>query len=291
MPSVLTINAALQDVRILSYSFYRPLAYIRERLQGLADSIKSLQPDIICIQELFHHDLQQALYAYLADDYPYATGFGRNGLKWRLDNELITLSRHPLSQPEFIRFDRAAIEEKIFINRGMMKMDIDIPSVGPVQLVNVHMTAGGLRRHPQDTLMESIRAAQIRQLLDSISTTIPVLVAGDFNTGPCSSPSNYAQLLDAGMVDAFTAAGGRGTSWDPANPLVSWHCPLGLPPQRVDHILINHHASRILKADRAEIVLSEKCLAVDGGKQIPVSDHYGVLVNFAITEAGQVSGN
>jgi len=280
--SVLTINAALQDVRILSFSFYRPLDHIHERLHGLASAIKSLQPDIVCIQELFHHDLQQALYAHLADVYPHATGFGGRGIKWQLDNELITLSRYPFSGSQFIRFKRAATEEKIFIKRGMMRMDMDIPSVGPLQLINVHMTAGGLRQHPEDVHMETVRSSQIRQLLDSVSTTTPAMIVGDFNTGPGSSPENYAQLLKDGMIDTFVAAGGEGMSWDPENPLVAGRCPHGLPPQRVDHILINHHASKILAANHAEIVLAENCLSV-ADKQIPVSDHYGVLVNFEIT--------
>lgn len=280
MFSILTINAALQDIQIQGHSVYRPIAYIRQRLSELAIQIRKLDPDIVCLQELFHHNLQQKFYLLLEDRFPYACGFARKGLKFRLGNELITLSKFPVKNGMFIRFDDAALEEKIFTNKGFFKMTVEIPGSGDFQLINFHMTAGGLKRHPEGPKMEKIRSSQIQQVRGYSLSTMPAILAGDLNAGPGASKKNYDEMINAGFTDSFTVANGNGISWDPDNPLIKLHGKHHLPPQRVDHIFINKPAEKIINPSGAMIVLDYAGIRLTNGKNIPVSDHYGVLVTF-----------
>ena len=280
MFSILTINTALQDIQILGHSVYRPIAYIRQRLSELVIQIRKLDPDIVCLQELFHHNLQHKFYQLLEDRFPYACGFARKGLKFRLGNELITLSKFPVKNSVFIRFDDAALEEKIFTSKGFFKMTVEIPGSGDFQLINFHMTAGGLRLHPENPVMETIRSSQIQQVIGHSLPAMPAILAGDLNAGPGASKKNYDEMINAGFTDTFAVANGNGISWDPDNPLIKWHGEYHLPPQRVDHIFINQPAEKIIKPSSAKIVMDHAGIRLTNGKKIPVSDHYGVLVTF-----------
>ena len=280
MLSILTINAAIQDVRICSVSFYRPLDHIQKRLVTLADNIRQLQPDIVLLQELFHRNFQEQFHEKLADIYPYSAGFARRGPKLRLGNELITVSKYPLTDCRFIRFREMALEERLFTSKGIYSMQIEIPATGKFQLINFHMTAGGLWQHPEDNNMEKIRTSQVNQLIENAMNNKPVILAGDLNAGPASSPDIYAQLLSAGFIDTFSEVDAEGISWDPANPLVALNSEKHLPPQRVDHVFINPAARDYIRPESAGIVLDDPCIRLPGGKKIPVSDHYGVLVQF-----------
>lgn len=280
MFSLLTINAAIQDVRLFARSLYRPLRHTRERLHSLAHQIIKLEPDIICLQEMFHHDLQSNFHALLHHRYPYVVGLGSSGIKYRLDNELLTFSRFPLTRASLHRFRHAALEERLFTSKGFYRMEVHLPAVGTMQLINFHMTAGGLRHHPESPHMEHLRNLQIRQLLETLNGDMPTILAGDLNAGREVSRVNYDALINRGFTDAFQSGGGSGTSWDPANPLVAHYQENHLPPQRIDHVFLDPRAHELLTAGKAEIVLHEHCVTVPGGEQVPVSDHYGVLVHF-----------
>jgi endonuclease/exonuclease/phosphatase family metal-dependent hydrolase len=202
MLSILTFNTAIQDIRILGQSVYRPVKYIKERLEELSKQLTKLSPDIICLQELFHPSLQQQLYGMLKSDYPYFNGFAKTGFELRLGNELLIFSKFPLQEGKLFRFSNAAIEERLFTNKGFHITFLDSP-MGEMQLVNMHMTAGGLRDHPEDQHMEKIRSNQIQQLIKTISNGMPTLLVGDLNAGPETSQKNYHAVLDAGFTDVF----------------------------------------------------------------------------------------
>ena len=280
MLSVLTINAAIQDVRLLSRSFYRPLGYIDERLPELASQIREINADLVFVQELFHADYQKKIYTLLQSAYPFAAGFDSAGLKFRLGNELLVFSRYPLANGKLNRFSEASLEERLFTSKGMLCTDVTIPGTGKIQLVNFHVTAGGTRLHPEHPRMELVRSKQIQQLLENINHGAPVILAGDLNAGPETSTANYNQLLNAGFIDAFTTTGATGISWDPENPLVAANRESHLPPQRIDHIFVNSAAVKLLNPVAGKVVMSSPGIYTRDRNMIPVSDHYGILVDF-----------
>ncbi|MBI4006433.1 MAG: endonuclease/exonuclease/phosphatase family protein [Gammaproteobacteria bacterium] len=280
MISVLTFNTATQDVRLFGKSVYRPIDFTQERLTELTKQLKESKVDIICLQEFFHADLQKHLFTSLKSEYPYAAGFARTGFKLRLGNELLILSRFPLENGKLARFNHATFGERVFTSKGMYKINIEIPGIEKLQLITFHMTAGGLLNHPESKKMEAIRSAQIRQLLEFTSENIPTILAGDLNAGPESSKDNYYQLLQKGLIDAFTHGNGDGITWDPVNPLVVSGDENHLPPQRIDHIFLNRKAANKLEPKNSRIVLNEISVNLSDGRKITVSDHYGVQVDF-----------
>ena len=280
MISLLTINAAIQDVRLFSRSVYRPIRHTRERLHGLARQISSLDPDIICVQEMFHHDLQGRLHALLRDQYPHMAGLARAGIKFRLDNELLIIAKFPLAGGRLSRFRHAPTEEQLFTSKGFYGADVRLPGTGTIRLINFHMTAGGIRQHPESTHMERIRALQIRQLLDSLDRGLPTVLAGDLNAGMETSRTNYDAIISRGFIDAFQGCGGTGVTWDPDNPLVANYGESHLPAQRIDHVFLDSSAAHRLIPELGQIVMQDACVSLPEGQNIPVSDHYGVLVHF-----------
>ena len=278
MLSILTFNTALQDIQFLGQSIYRPVDFVQERLLELARQLTSLSPDIICLQELFHSHLQQQVYNLLKSEYPYAKGIIKKRFSFRLGNELIVFSKYPLKEDRLYKFKSATIEERIFTQKGFFRVLLELPT-GTIQLINIHMTAGGLNNHPEDSLMEKIRSLQIRQLFDSVSNELPTIIAGDLNAGPDSSKKNYQAVLDAGFIDTFNMTGNTDISWDPNNPLVISGDENHLPAQRIDHIFMNDRALELMSPTSASIVLNDHSIPVTNTR-IPVSDHYGLMVHF-----------
>ena len=281
MLSILTFNAAIQDIRILGLSVYQPVNYIQERLEELSKKLIELKPDIICLQELFHPRLQQQLYGMLKSDYLYINGFAETGFRLRLGNELLIISKFPLQEGKLFRFFNASIEEQLFTSIGFYSTLLDGP-VGKMQLVNMHMTAGGLCNHPKDQHMEKIRSNQIRQLMNTVSNEIPTLLVGDLNAGPETSQNNYHAVLDAGFTDAFAKIGSSGVTWDPSNPLVESSNENNLPAQRIDHIFLNQMALKLLIPVSGNIVLNDQSIELPNSSKIPISDHYGLNIHFKV---------
>jgi len=278
--SILTYNTALLDIRIFNHSVYCPVDSVSARAPRIARALLPLRLDIICLQEIFHHSLQVLFANQLQHEFPHAAGFARPGLKTRLGNELLTLSRFPVSEVQLIRFTHAPMEEKIFTSKGFYHCTVEIPGLGNIDLINFHTTAGGANTHPEHARMEELRHNQINQILAYSRKLDRVILAGDLNAGPQTSIRNYQQVLQSGYIDAFTSVKTEGYSWDPGNPLVANGRERHLPAQKIDHIFMSKSLSGILRPVAADIVLTgEGELA--GGLQ-SLSDHYGVMVEFEI---------
>ena len=273
--NILSFNAAIQDVRILGRSFYCPVAQVRPRLENLAGALIRSDADIIFLQELFHHDLQHELYKAVRQHYPYISGLAGTGFRLRLGNELLILSRYPLHGGTLIRFQVAAREELRHTSRGFFHATVTLPGLGPVDLVNVHTTAGGRHGHPESGAMNRIRAGQLAQLLSYTRTMNAHILAGDLNAGPHTSTANYRQVLAAGYTDVYAYGDEPGYTWDPLNPLVAGGREAHLPAQRIDHILLDPQMAARVSVQDCRVTLREHCVAVAKGR-LPLSDHYAV---------------
>jgi endonuclease/exonuclease/phosphatase family metal-dependent hydrolase len=166
MLKVITFNAAILDVRIFNRSFFRPVDFIPQRLHQLAIVLEQSGADIIFLQEMFHRDKQDFLCQALQKSYPYVLGHAPPGWKFRLGNELLIFSRFSLTGGRLIRFKHAPAEELRHTSKGFYHLQVELPVVGKLNLVNFHMSAGGKHGHPESGIMESIRLRQIEQLLE-----------------------------------------------------------------------------------------------------------------------------
>jgi endonuclease/exonuclease/phosphatase family metal-dependent hydrolase len=277
MLKILTFNASLQDIRIFGRSLYRPVGLIKQRLNLLPSALKAINADIVLLQEVFHRDFQDKLYKPLASTYPYVTGFANSGIKLRLGNELIILSKYPLHITNLIRFDTATREELRFTSKGFFHTIVEYPELGEINILNYHMTAGGKNAHPEDSPLELIRQHQIDQLLNYTCNLKNLIMGGDLNAGPHTSQINYKQVVDSRLIDICQPSNTMLYSWDPENPLVKEGIESHLPPQCIEHIFMDSVLFNQFSQFNSKIVLNEKICNHDK-KSYPLSDHYGITV-------------
>ena len=277
--SIVSFNAAVQDIRLFGRTLYQPVPFPAERLRRIPRALLDLDADIVCLQEVFHRKWRAWLCETLNRVYPHAAGLETGWPGLRVGNELLVLSRFPLSQTRLHRFRAATPEELRYTSRGFLDLAVQIPAIGEVMLVNLHASAGGLREHPESPVMEEIRCRQIDELLKRDIVHRPMLLVGDLNAGPHSSIANYRQVLGSGMIDGCAEAGIEGVTWDPANPLVAGGREAHLLPQRIDHIFINPELAATTVCTGADIVLTEH-LVDSGASKLPLSDHYAIRAVF-----------
>ncbi len=280
MLRLLTLNTGLAEIRLLGIPFYTDVPHVSERAAHLAPALRALDADIVVLQELIPGRAKTRLAAELGDRFPYGAGIAEDSRFY--GTGLLTLSRYPIEAVSCIPFARQTIDEGLFGPRGMICSTVHVPSLGPCRIVNLHATAGGayLRSRRRTS---ACRRAQIAEAVSTAARAFDgiVVLAGDFNSGSAAAPGGERLPIDAGFTDAAAAAGRpdagepRGT-WDPANPLNRGKA--SGKAHRVDHVFVRHGPDRPVVVAGARIVLYEPIVPLPGGGALPVSDHYGLLV-------------
>ena len=198
-----------------------------------------------------------------------------------------------MQNPRFSRYRNQTVLERLLSPRGLLSCEIDLPDLGPCQLINIHTTAGGLIRHPEAPRTESLRRRQIEQTI-RIAGGNPdciLLIAGDLNAGPEASAGNYEQLSRAGYIDCFTQRPGQDTgemtiTWDPENALNDKGPFPNSPPQRVDHVFVRKADAGVpVLVTGARIEMTEPVVSLPDGRSVTPSDHYALVVELDVDPA------
>ncbi|MEO5336803.1 MAG: endonuclease/exonuclease/phosphatase family protein [Magnetospirillum sp. WYHS-4] len=275
MAVFLTLNAYLLDVRLFGrVRVYKAAPWIEPRRRALLQALRESDADVVCLQEVFRRPHRADLAGGLKDLFPHAAGIRHPGLP--LGTGLMVLSRHPILAARPREFRAAFFEERLAIRMGLLECLIDLPSLGPTRVIDFHLCAGGLKHHPEAPPAEAVRTAQIAELLAVAHGpgAAAVVLAGDLNSGPHTSPANYRQVLAGGFRDALAEPGEDAFTWDPANPMITGELNRSLPPQRIDHVFLRGPA----RACEAGLALHEPRADLSDGRCVPVSDHYGLRV-------------
>jgi endonuclease/exonuclease/phosphatase family metal-dependent hydrolase len=118
---------------------------------------------------------------------------------------------------------------------------------GRMQICNLHLTAGTTA---EDLAQRNSEAIEARNYLNGIEPTLPVVVAGDFN----SEPKTY-------VIDQFHRVNRAGTAWNVddlfyegdhvgTNPFGFWrdgaptHGVDGPNPRKIDHVFFGYHFTK-----------------------------------------------
>ncbi|MFZ2804136.1 MAG: endonuclease/exonuclease/phosphatase family protein [Patescibacteria group bacterium] len=280
--TVLTFNAGLLRVRVLGATLNAPVPFVAERLQALPAALASVNADLVALQEIYEEPHRLWLAQELRHKFPYAAWVQDHGIA-QVSNGLMTLSRYPLEAPAFELFANAPFGERHLARKGFLSCVVRTLAFGPVRFFNTHTASGGILGYTVNPLHERLRGKQVAQLnrAAKLRQDEAVLVAGDFNAGPESSPGNYREILADGFLDAYAEAKVRRgplVTWDPQNPLTIDGPHRNAPAQRVDHVFIPLSSSRLFHVENAHIVLDRPTIETDGGPVTP-SDHYGLLVH------------
>ncbi len=291
MATILTFNVGLLEVKVPGLRPVMFVPHVPQRRASLPGLLHSIDADVICLQEVFSNVDKESLVGALAERYPFVAGLSEDaGI---LGSGLLTLCRYPVQNPRFSRYRNQTVLERLFSPRGLLSCQIDLPDLGPCQLINIHTTAGGLTRHPEAPRTESLRRRQLEQTIrvagensDRIS-----LIAGDLNAGPEASAVNYEQLARAGYIDCFAQRPGqdRGEmtiTWDPENALNDKGPFVSSPPQRVDHVFVRKADVGVqVLVRRACMEMTEPVVSVPGGRTVTPSDHYALVVELDVDPA------
>lgn len=212
MLTILSLNVGLLR---LAGGLFEPTPYTRERFAALPAALIRTGADVLVLQEIYEESHRKQLVAALAKTYPHV-GHIQLRRRYSLDNSLMALSREPLAV-EHECFENAPLDERLLDNKGILAIRMQLPNGPRIEILNIHMTAGGAFRHPEHTSIERVRAQQIAQLLRrarAVRGAIPLIV-GDLNAGPGVSDENYRLLEKAHYVDIHRLMHG-------ANDEVTW---------------------------------------------------------------------
>ena len=226
------------------------------RRELILDRLRTLQPDVVCLQEVLQNpelpNQAKTLAARLGYEFTFASVDSVGAAK-RYGNAILT--RHPI-----LTENAKALQPKDDYRVAThVRLQLD---ERPVNVYSTHLHYSGNRKGTE------VRSTQIRDLLAFIEATrgdAPVIVAGDFNTPPGATELDLLRPL---LKDAFAAvyperANNRPTTLNP-------HA--GHTPRFIDYIFY----SAALKPTAAEVLFDEPV-----ADSTWASDHFGVLSRFA----------
>eukprot|EP00917_Polyrhabdina_sp_WS-2016_P015962 GHVP01034596.1.p1 GENE.GHVP01034596.1~~GHVP01034596.1.p1 ORF type:complete len:558 (-),score=94.50 GHVP01034596.1:513-2186(-) len=202
--TIITFNAGLLEYRLCGATWYSNPPFARQRLAHLPIAIRGTEADIVGLQEIFDENRAQYLIEKLRDIYPYVAR-ASSGSRMALHNGLMLLSRWEIKNFRFIPFHSVTTIEKYFASKGILETTVDIPGIGSVSFLNMHLASGAV--DPESESMETLRNEEIEQLLnvaeDSFSNHRIPVVLGDLNAAPDTCSTNYQAFTERGWEDTF----------------------------------------------------------------------------------------
>lgn len=304
---IITFNAGLLSISLLGgLKKVEPARWVDERLARMPEVLLDARPDVLVLQEVYSQKHKHWLTQTLSKWLPHWT-FGDAAPWYRLlPDSVMILSRFPIANSEFIRFEAGRWDERLLDRKGFCVARMNDTPVGPLLIANVHTTAG-VFTHPEHPKIDLVRKAQIDQAisyLEQSAADAKVVLAGDLNCGPGFSFScepdvdalvlkdvqvpaiervsigNYRQIIDRGLADTYITLGlPERPTWSPtSNPLNRGgeHATWGCPAQRIDHVFVMEDQ---LFPTAGGVFLEDPIVSICGMEPVPLSDHYGYWVD------------
>ena len=95
MLRILTLNTGLTEIRLFGAPLYEDVPHVIARAAHLASALRSVDADIVLLQELVPQRVKVRLAAELRDLYPHSAGITEDSRFY--GTGLLTLSRHPMT--------------------------------------------------------------------------------------------------------------------------------------------------------------------------------------------------
>jgi len=258
-------------LRVLTWNVWGRFGPWREREAALIHTLRTLDPDIVALQECWRDRSGQDQAAHLARALGYHGAYGGGTFlveDWATGSAI--LSRWPIEHHEHRAFPASAPDRwggsalfgRIAGPRGALaafSVALDWP---------LHASA--------------VRQASVRHLVSFVNevagAAFPTIIGGDFNAAP---DSDELRMLTGrtdtaapgfALLDAWEMAGnGTGHTWARGNP---WAAPALLPDKRIDYILVGRP-----RRGGAGHVVGCTIAGAEPVKGIVPSDHYAVVAD------------
>jgi endonuclease/exonuclease/phosphatase family metal-dependent hydrolase len=282
---VLTLNVGLLSWNLFGMPVFENPSFVEQRSRRLPEALDGDSFDVACFQECYSDAHFRRIARALAATHPHAARIGSGGL--RFHNGLAIVSRFKIAHARLHRHRAATFAESVLATKAMLVAAVEVPGVGRVSIVNVHLSAGLNPTGDAAVAVRGRQAGELTRLCGALKDECEFVVAmGDFNAGPEADDRTYRGLVGSGFRDAWAWVHGPdvpGHTWDPSNPLNAGGVHGGCPGQRCDHVfLLAGRSARGFAFADCKIAAAEE-LRLDGGVSSTVSDHYGVAATIAAT--------
>jgi endonuclease/exonuclease/phosphatase family metal-dependent hydrolase len=270
--------------RIVTWNIWWRFGPWEERLPAIIETLRRLDPDIVCLQEVWID---------LASGDSSATRIA-DALGWE--------------QPNLVLFNRADLDGIGFGNAIISRWPIVgsevLPLYSPEELEEFRTVGRADIEGPRGVLQvftthlhwrvdhSAIRQEQVREICefvrDSPHRTYPAVLTGDFNADPTSDevrmitgraavPAPPVAFFDAWEVAGASPLTDLGHTWSNDNPYARLDLEAS---RRIDYLFSGFPKQGGLgHAVRAEVVGTEAIdTGLEGGPIVP-SDHYGVVAD------------
>ncbi len=239
-------------VRILSLNIWHDASDWPQRSGVIIDTLRSIQPDVVCLQEVVQRsNLPNQAYS-LADSLGYDvyfTSVDTAGSPVRFGNAILT--RNQIQDSTWMPLDPPGDSRNAaYVRTRAGDFELD------VFCTHLHHTASDSGATIRRTQMQ-----HLSEFIDSTLSTGRAVVAGDFNAEPGSE--EFGPLL-ATFEDSFDAAYGEGPRPSTLNPYI------GHPERWIDYIFIQRDAG-------ISVWKVRRILATREDDHLWASDHFGVL--------------
>ena len=247
-------------MKIATLNTWKQDGPFKERWQFLIAELARLDPDILCLQEVF----EPTLFEKIKMETPLLCGIAHHNAG------LATLSKLPIVSSEVLKYKTVSQLENE--TRSVLLATLQIGQE-TIPIANTHLSW-----RSEDG---PVRLGQTRELIEAMhKLKQPGLLAGDFNDMPKGDP--IKEIKKAGYVDVYDLCNeaAEGITWDNQNPFIQGHS-VKFSDRRIDFLFMHKNLLSAFKVQHCEIIFKQP-----NEKGIYVSDHYGVL-----TEINLRSGN
>ena len=190
---VSSTTAQPKPIHVLTWNiFMRPHAILYDgqfrRAKAIGELLQKEHYDIILFQEAFGKTSRKKLRKALGDVYPYEIEPKNNGKT--VNSGLWILSKHPISNSEFIFFDNALVSDAQAA-KGAVLIEVEINNQ-VYQFINTHVQAEDGKEF---ALVRAEQFKMINQLLQkNQKPKVPQFILGDLNTA-FSVKEEYDSML------------------------------------------------------------------------------------------------
>lgn len=236
------------------------------RYPRIERELERLDPDLILLQEAWTAKARKA--APANRNWGIARAAGQH--TFFQQSGLVTLSKFPILGGTFYPFSHAAFPDR-FVNKGVLKITVQLPGGQVLNVWNVHLQDGGppeIRRSQIHELLARVRAAEDDQVAD--------LVGGDFNCTPESSLCRELfETLGPSLLQSGT--GPASVTWDglSAKPGAG---------ETLDYIFLRPCSRFPHPQTTSHVVFTATSLSQR------LSDHFGVEAQFDLKGAPTLAG-
>ncbi|WP_417513344.1 endonuclease/exonuclease/phosphatase family protein [Minwuia sp.] len=184
--------------------------------------------------------------------------------------------------PRHIAFPALDWVEIAIAMKGCLSVQVETP-FGPLRVGNLHTSYDGRGRQSTADRAPPHRRKQIAMALDLMEhePEMPMLLGGDFNASALHEPETHAVLTGRGWRDLSLTTDRRAAdacaTWSNANPLVP-HSET-YPDQDIDLIWARGLPSGCRVG--TSTFMTEPVVKTADGRTVPLSDHYGLLVDIS----------